>query len=157
MTLVIVAAAITSVRYVAIVRNDFAGSTERHAIEADLVHYQARLVMTTYPTTTWLGFGPGWYTQIIPKHETYFGPFRGVPIRPRLESDHVTTGVRRTADLWLPLWIPGVAFAGSAILLGWRLHRTRPLPFQRCRCGYDLAATPAGHPCPECGAMPATS
>lgn len=58
-----------------------------------------------------------------------------------IENDEIT------ASIWSLALPPAV----PAIWLVWRrLTRLRRSP-AHCPCGYDLAGTPAGQPCPECG------
>lgn len=58
--------------------------------------------------------------------------------------------------LEVPLWIPTAIFLAPVVVSALRLRRIRRLGASaRCStCGYDLSATPAGAPCPECGTRP---
>jgi len=53
--------------------------------------------------------------------------------------------------LWLPLWVPSVAFMVCPLFeLHRRRRKRRQMPPLHCsNCGYDLRATP--NRCPECG------
>ncbi len=56
-------------------------------------------------------------------------------------------------DLYVPHWIPSLAFAVLPAIWYFRLARIRGRIHRGCciRCGYDLRATP--NRCPECGTV----
>ena len=53
----------------------------------------------------------------------------------------------------IPLWMPtGLAFAATIVSWRYELRSRRRARAGLCpTCRYDLAATPTGAPCPECG------
>jgi hypothetical protein len=56
--------------------------------------------------------------------------------------------VGRYYAVWVPIWVPFLAFAGPTVYL-WSRDR-RPAPGHCPNCGYDLTGNVSGV-CPECG------
>ena len=140
---IVAAAGVISLRYVAIVRYDFAGPTERHAAEVTLVYGEVRAVLVSYPAGVPMGAGPGWDARFFNKRLSYLGPFR-LRVWPGRKPAGAFAGVR-SSGLRVPLWMIAAPFALAAAPL-WRCSRR--VREGHCRCGYDLAGVAV---CPECG------
>lgn len=71
-----------------------------------------------------------------------------------LSEVDVITYPRPSRAIYFPIWVTALITSVPPMLALHRILRERRHALEgRCKCGYDLRATP--EKCPECGAMPA--
>jgi hypothetical protein len=90
----------------------------------------------------------------------YTEPYMSLPTREMMhvgrwwpEAINVGPGNFTKYYVFVPIWMPLVAFAVPSALAWWR-HARRVRPGQCKTCRYNLAGLATGTLCPECGTSP---